>query len=296
MSYENFKPFETQDGQLHIEEREDLHEAAKDKRLGKAPAKSSPKQLHLATYAKKKAPAVPATFDFWKGKKPFPFYDMGNNEFGDCGIASQAEGQMRMERLEQNRTIEIPRDNILKAYFDLTAREYGGGDTGIYETDGLDQWRKPDLTFRDSKGRPCTIDAYVRVNQANIEEFKLALFLSAAHGLKLCFNLPIAWQQTDDWDLPEGQKMTGSWVPGSWGGHSMWVDATWRKGDILTLPSTWNQAAGTVTTRGITGFADECHLVIDSVNSWKKKKQVTDRIDLDALKSDVNQVSSQKIK
>jgi hypothetical protein len=45
------------------------------------------------------------------------------------------------------------------------------------------------------------------VNQANIEELKKALFLAGAHGMKICFNLPWAWSQTLEWDIPEGQQL-----------------------------------------------------------------------------------------
>jgi hypothetical protein len=285
--YENFKPFDTQIGSIHTEE------TVEGKRLGKAPARSHLLQLNLSDYLKKDV-AVPKVYNYWAKRKPFQPYDVGNNEYGCCTIASQVLLAQRMERIEQNRTIVIPKDNILKTYFDLTKRLYGGGDTGAYELDALNNWRNPDLTFRDDKKRPYTIDAFVRVNQANIDELKKALFLAGAHGMKLCFNLPWAWSQTLVWDLPEGQQLIGDYLPGGWGGHSTSCISRWDE-NWLWFPSSWKTVDIKVSWKAIAAYSDECYLPVDSVNAWKKKPAAK-IIDLKKLVSDVNMVSSQKIK
>jgi hypothetical protein len=274
-----------------------------DFRLGKAPAKGSPKLLSLNNYLTTTA-APPATYDFWAKRAPFPITDLGNNQYGDCTIASQVLLSERMERLEQRRTISVPKQNIVNVYFAMTQRLYGGGDTGAFEIDALSNWRKPDLTFRDDNNRPYTIDAYTAIDFRDVNAIKNALVLSGAHGIKVCFNLPYAWASTGQggtgmiWDIPAGQQPTGNYLPGSWGGHSMTAIAKYDQ-DWLYLPSSWQLPDGKISWRAFAIYCDEAYLVIDSVNSWKKRlagANLNVNLDLDALKGDVNSVSSQKIK
>jgi hypothetical protein len=268
-----------------------------DVRLGKLPAKSSLKALLFADFLTTDA-LPPETYNFWTKRKKFPVVSFGNTENGCCTIASQAVAALRMERLEQRRTVEITTDSVLKAYYDMTARLYGGGDTGAYETDALSNWRKPDLTFRDSKGRPFTIDAYTRINHFDHNAIRQAFYITAGKGLKVCFNLPWAWERrTSDrggiWDLPEGQSLTGEWMPGTWGGHSMWGISHYNK-DGFWVPHTWNIPDQFVTWRGAAAYMDEVHWVVDSWNAWKRTP-VSKAIDFEKLKEAVNSVSEQKI-
>ena len=261
-----------------------------DRRLGKGPAKAGPKALLFANYI---SPLViPQETNFWHKRVKFPFETYGNREHGCCTIASQALFAMKMERIEQRRTIDFADEEVLRVYYNLTSRLYGGGDTGAYEEDALSNWRKPDLTFRDKRGRPYTIDAYTKINHTNILEIKKAIYLSGGHGIKLCFNLPWAWASTYRWDVPENQALVGDWVPGSWGGHSMCSAHDYDEGGIW-VDHTWGVPPGYVTNAGLAAYCDEAHHVIDSINTWKKK---TNLVNFGALISDVNIVSSQKLK
>jgi hypothetical protein len=266
-----------------------------NRRLGKSFVKGHPKALIFSDYLSKTVVAPP-TYDFYKGKKPIPVHDTGNNEFGCCTIASQAIGAEYLERIEQRRTIQISRDQIVNTYFNMCERVYGSrADEGAYEIDALNNWRNADFTFRDYKGRPMTIDAYTKINHANIEEVKKALFLSAGHIIKVCFALPLAWASAYDnvWDIPEGQKLVGQWTPYSWGGHSMLEIAKYDQWGV-TLPSTWNQPAGKISWRAFATYCDEAYLVIDSVNQWKKRLTKKE-LNFGKLVSDVNMVSDVKI-
>lgn len=189
------------------------------KRVGAGFPKTSSNMLMFADYANKSV-VVPKVLRHWRNRTKFPVYDMGNGDNGDCGIASQALFQMKLERLERRRTIMVDKDEILRVYYNLTERLYGGGDTGIYEVDGLSNWRNPDLTFRDAKGNPLTIDAYTKVNHFSVEEVKKAIFLSGGKGIKVCFALPMAWANTLTWDYQD-QQLVGEWQKYSWGGHCL---------------------------------------------------------------------------
>lgn len=264
------------------------------RKLGKAKAvKSSPKLLHMANYAGDVY--VPPTYDFWSGRTDFPIQDWGNNKYGDCTIASQGEGAQRMERLEQRKTITIPAQSIIDVYFNLTTRLYGGGDMGAYELDALNNWRREDLTFRDTYGHPYTIQAFTAINHRSIDEVKKALYLSGSKGIKVCFALPLAWASRTDyvWDIPEGQQPIGEWLPYSWGGHSTWSISKYDK-DWVWILSTWQTPPFKMSWRAFSIYADEAYMVIDNVNSWKKRLAKKE-IDFKALVADVNMVSDVKI-
>lgn len=187
----------------------------------------------------------------------------------NCTRASQAYAIIRMERIEQKRTVSIDDDEVVRVYREMSKRLYGGGDNGAYEDDALNEWRNPETTIRDSYGKPYTIDAYLRINALNHDEVRAGIALSGGHGIKVCFNLPAAFQDLDRWDVPEGQALVGPWMPGSWGGHSMFgidydpVD--------FTTDDTWAHGPRKISWRAVAAYMDEAHLVIDSVDSWRKR-------------------------
>ncbi len=161
--------------------------------------------------------------------------------------------------------------------------------------DALSEWRREDATFKDVKGRPYTIDAFTRINQFQIEEVKKALFLGQSKGIKVCFNLPLAWSRIPGgtWDIPEGQPAIGEYLPGSWGGHSMTASGYNQNGIVLL--STWGFKDHLITWRAHATYSDENYLPVDSINAWKKNKEINKLIDLSNLKSSVNKVSSVQI-
>ncbi len=269
------------------------------KRCGRLPRTADPRDLQFATFARKPAHlvALPEATRFWAHRASFPRRTFGNDEVGDCTRAKQAAAALRMERLETRRTPGISDEEVRRVYFDMTERLYGGGDSGAYESDALSEWRKPDRTFKDAQGRPLTIDAYMRLSPSNLQQVKQALFLAGAHGIAVCFNLPAAWQTEEppgDWDLPAGQALTGDWQPGSWGGHSMWARDYDARG--LWVVHTWGLPDQRVSWRAVSAYMDEAHVVIDSLDFWRKSKPAAARaLDLGGLREAVNDLSSYPI-
>lgn len=266
-----------------------------NKHLGRSPRISDTRALHAAHYFRRALQQVtlPTRTHFWPKRRPFPIRSFGNTMHGSCTRSKQAIAAMRMERLETRNTPKISDEEVVRVYYAMTDRLYGGGDTGAYEIDALNEWRNPYLTFKDTKGRPLTIDAYAALNPSDHDELKRAIFLAGARGIAVCLNLPAAFSRIDppaDWDIPEGQALTGQWRPGTWGGHSMWC-LDWDEVGFW-LPHTWDLPMQRITYRAASVYLDEAHLVIDSVNAWKKRKPA---VDLAALVADVNAVSSLKI-
>lgn len=265
-------------------------------RLGRLPSKSSRKALMFSDFAK--FLKLPASQTYWSSKKPIPQRSYGNTEHGCCTRAKQAVAQTRMERLEQKKTITITDDEVIRVYYEMTERLYGGGDTGAYETDALDCWRNPEQTFRDNDGHQYTIDAYLRLNPANLDEVKAALALSGAKGIAFCMNLPAAFadiRPPKPWAIPEGQALIGKWMPGSWGGHSLNANGYTKEGVITD--HTWDMANQIITWDAWATYCDEAHVVIDSLNAWKKrlKGSPVAKLNLADVRDAVNAVSSVRI-
>lgn len=269
---------------------------------GKAQARGHEKLLQLSDFINPKAAQAdpPEEYNFWKGKAAFPLGTYGNDEIGDCTRASQAKLALQAERVEENRTVYVDPEEVKRIYFEATARLYPpGGDTGMFEIDALDCWRREDQTFSISSRQgakdkhPHTIDAYTRINQTDIKAVKRAIWLSGAHGAKVCFALPTAWQSSNSWDIPENQQPIGPYEPYSWGGHSM--TARYYNKSGLYLFSTWNLPDTFISWRAFAIYCDESYLVVDSIDKWRKKKEIAKVIDLTNLRAAVNSVSSVQI-
>jgi hypothetical protein len=266
-----------------------------EQRLGRLPAKASRKALMFSDFYK--YGDIPKKTNFWRTKSPLPLRHFGNNQYGDCTRAKQAVAAMRMERLEQKRTITVTDAEIIRVYTEMSDRLYGGGDNGAYEDDALNEWRRPETTFTDTAGRPYTIDAYLRLNAFNHEEVRAALSMAKARGLAICLNLPIAFANIlppRDWDIPEGQAPTGPWMPGSWGGHSLNMHDFDETG--FWLDHTWMLNPQRITYRAAAIYMDEVHIVLDSVNTWKKlARGPAGTLALKKVIEAVNDVSSYRI-
>jgi hypothetical protein len=269
-----------------------------ERRLGRLPAKASRKALQFADFFRYMD--VPTKTP---KRSTIPLRHYGNHEWGDCTRAKQAVAAVRMERIEQKRTIHVSDEEVIRVYQDMSNRLYGGGDNGAYEDDALSEWRRPETTFKDTNGRPYTIDAFLRINSKSQEEVKAALAFSQAKGIAICFNLPLAWSRVpagQPWLAPPDGRPIGDWTPGSWGGHSMWCHGYDAQGIIVD--QTWVIPPTLVSWDAVALYMDEAHLVIDSVNGWKRMQtqvepetQPVGALNMELLVSAVNDVSSYKI-
>jgi hypothetical protein len=267
-------------------------EIVQGQRLGRLPGKSTMRALQFSDFMKYLQ--LPRQTNYWTQKTALPLRTFGNDRYGCCTRAKQAVAIMRMERIENRKLVEITDEEVIRVYTEMSARLYGGGDNGAYEDDALSEWRKPATTLRDTKGHSYTIDAYLKINPSNQDEIRAAIALSGARGIAVCFNLPLAFSDIlppADWAIPAGQRLTGKWIPGSWGGHSMWM----HDYDITGcwLDHTWGIVPQRVTWEAVATYMDEAHVVIDSVDAWRSQpKSKAAKIDLSAVVDAVNSVSS----
>lgn len=276
--------------------------------LGKMPHRGDPRTLLLAQFLS--LDKIPAAFYLWKRRAPFMPRTFGNTQEGCCTKASQALAAMRFERLETSATISIADAEIHRVYREGCQRHYGTtDDVGMYETDALGDFRNQDTTFRDAKGHAITIDAYTAINPLNADEVRAGIATSGRWGIKLCLSLPLAYSRIEPpekWDVPADGKFTGDWVPGSWGGHSLFADSYDKTG--VRLVHSWYEGEGVdkaqwpfdkqwITWAGLAAYCDESYWLLQSIDAWRQKpKAEQGAVDVAGIRKAVNKVSPCKIK
>lgn len=253
-------------------------------RLGKHPYRHDERTLQLARFFKADEIAVPSTFDFDKGRKAFPNRMWGNDEYGDCVIAAEANDELRLERVETWQTPNIQDDDAINRYKSMTGcREPGDeNDTGLEIIVAMRNWRNQGF-LTSYKGRDYKIDAYGELDPANPEQLRMATYL--LHGIHFGFWLPAAAQKMTQSGVWDYNGETGSeWQPGSWGGHCVY-GKRFTQNSIFVL--TWEMEIE-VTNAFISKYADEAWGVVDSLDVWRK----TGHLDVDAMEKELSQITS----
>lgn len=231
---------------------------------------------------------VPAKYDFDKGKKPFPSRMWGNDAYGDCVIGGRANHMIRLERVEQRRTIPLSDDDAVTLYKALTGCQTAGdaNDTGLVVLDAMKQWKNQGWTLSGKSGvrssRCYTIAAYGELEPQDHEQLKMGIY--ALHGAHMGFWLPTAVQsQTANGRWDYNGESGPEWQPGSWGGHLVYSKRYDENGVYVI---TWGQEV-LVTWNFVDKYCDESWAVVDNLDSWRTKQT----INVPALMKELQQIS-----
>lgn len=256
-------------------------------KLGKNEHKHDDRTLMLANFFLPDI-RVPSTFDFDKNRRPFPVRMWGNDNYGDCVIAGRCNHELRLERIEQRRTISLTDDDAINEYKKLTGCVEPGdeNDTGLVVLDAMREWKNDGLYAAGHAGvsspRTYTISAYGELTPSDGAQLRMASYV--LHGIHFGFWLPAAAQQMTRTQLWDYNGETGpDWQPGSWGGHLVYskaFDATSH--EVLT----WGMRVK-VTDNFIKKYCDEAWAVVDSFDSWRTKQT----IDVEKLTDQLRQIS-----
>jgi hypothetical protein len=253
-------------------------------RLGKQPHKHDDRTLRLARYFDTSGIVIPENFDFDAKRKPFPVRMWGNDQYGDCVIAAEANGELRLERVETWQTVPIVDADAINRYKLLTGCKEAGdeNDTGLVILDAMRNWRK--LGFLTAyKERDYKIDAYGELDTHDPQQLREGIYL--LHGIHFGFALPAAAQEMTNNGVWDYKGETGSeWEPGSWGGHCVYAKK-YTPESIYVL--TWGMEIE-VTNAFVHKYADEAWGVVDSLDAWRK----TGHFNVDAMESDLSQIST----
>jgi hypothetical protein len=227
-------------------------------KLGKAAAKRDARNLRFATLVKAK-PKLPAEYDFDLKHKGIPTPMFANDEYGCCVISGRAHQTLRFELIEQNAKLAITKQEVIAEYL----KETGGEDTGLIVLDSLKLWRKNGWKAAKTNYKS---KAFTEITPTDHTSMKQAVFMDVGVGLGL--SLPLSAQAQlqagKPWDVVTG---AGS-KPNSWGGHYVYVPGYTKKGPVCV---TWGRKQQ-MTWAFIDKYCDEAYVIIDDVNSAKKKK------------------------
>lgn len=245
-------------------------------RLGKLPHVEHPKTLKLASVLAVDL-KIPEELDVEKTKAPFPVSSWGNDQYGNCVKASQANQTLRLERTEHRRTPLITVPDVVQEYRDECLREFGHApaspddqyDNGLVVLYSLRNWRKLGwdvyITSKSKKKTNQRIDLFGELDKNNIRQLKAAALYM--RGIQFGFDLPItAQQQTRDsvWDVVSGSAPETN--PGSWGGHCVYGKPKYTKKGMVVL--TWGREV-LVTWPFIGRYCDEAWAVVDALDSTR---------------------------
>lgn len=171
-------------------------------RLGKLARKNDPRTLRLAKYLTPEA-AYPVAADWTTGVSSWPMY--GNDSLGDCTCAA-AGHMIQAWTAAVGRELTPEEAQVIGAYWAT-----GSEDTGRYELDVLNYWRKTGIG--DDK-----IAAFVAIDPKNLDHVRFAI--ATFGGVYVGVALPLTAQGQPEWTVV-GDGQSGGSAPGGWGGHAI---------------------------------------------------------------------------
>ena len=195
-----------------------------------------------------------------------------NDIYGDCVIAGRAHQTLRFEDFEQKSVIPISDTDVTTEYF----KESGGYDNGLDITNSLNAWRQG----WTAAGQNYSIYAYAQVNIQNQNEVMAAMYL--LNGLYIGLLLPVSAQTQDIWDVA-----TENGVPGSWGGHCVYLVA--YDADGLTC-MTWGERKK-MTWAFFRKYCNQAYAIVDNKDSWV----ANDTLDMSALTAYLVEVTGEPV-
>lgn len=254
-------------------------------KLGKQDHQHDDKTLMMANFIE--VPVLPTKYDFEKHRAKFPARMWGNDAYGDCVIAAQANHLLRMERVEQRRTIALSDNDAITRYKEMTGCQEPGdeNDTGLVMLSAFSDWRnsgfdrtaeKPYHTFK--------IAAYGELDPLDDHQLRAAIYL--LKGIHFGFALPITAQdQTDQgkWDVVNGPGSEA----GSWGGHAVFSDKYDEDGIYVW---TWEREIY-VTNAFIHKYCDEAWAVVDDFDAWRS----SDHLDVKGMIGKLHDIGAKNI-
>jgi hypothetical protein len=272
--------------ETHVDKHENYQNIHTDGQLMGAlkPDTADTRTVRLMEFADT-SKSAPLTFDWeMKGgqgtvlryKKPFePFR---GQQFGSCTISSQAEYLRRVERsVKFGKDLYISDDIVNQRYFRLS----GGQDTGLYETDALNDLVTTGFVFDTWNYK---ITGYASVGDAGQNKVTdldaLRFAIANFNGAKLCIDVP----QNLYHSAPDDQI---DYDPASpiVGGHSMYWDAYDTSG--FWVVHTWTRKRQYVTNAFVTNLATEAHSLIDA-----KDVRMAKLIDMKKFKAAVREAQN----
>jgi hypothetical protein len=209
-------------------------------KLGRHPANLSRVAAHLQArdvLNLSTLPSRPAARDWGMvDGSPLAYQMFDNDQMGDCVFASLGNSQIT-QSANSGVEVAILDSDIIDAY-----SRFGGYVPGDGSTDNGANMLEVGLRLSHGElvaGRKLL--CFVAINPK--DDDMMAAASEFFGGLWLGFDLPLAWQGADQWDVAPDDSTSGKWAPRSWGGHAVHAHAyspsinqltTWTQGMPLT--------------------------------------------------------------
>ena len=251
------------------------------KKLGKLAPKHDPRTFKLEKYLLPGLPQPPISYGWSEGVKHWGM--MGNDKVGNCTAAEAGHHIMTWTHAVGNLTIPSDED-VLTFYSAVTGYDpcrtdaecNNPTDTGAAMLDVLKYFKNVGLGGHK-------IAAFASCNPQNTQHIKLGIEIFG--GLSVGVFLPISAQGQTIWDIPKGQKLTGEWEPGSWGGHCVLItDYDYKY--LRTV--TWGDEK-LMTWEWFMTYCDEAYAMIS--NDFLKGHVTPAGFDLINLQNDLNRLN-----
>lgn len=228
---------------------------------------------------------VPTRFDFDRHRRPLPLIDMGNNDWQNCVIASQANQLLRFERIEQRQTIMLGASDVVARYKNFTGAvaPEDTRDRGMQVLDAMKSWRNQGWPLATKTGvKNYSIAAYGELEPQDQAGLRAACY--TMHGIHLGFWLPIsAKKMAGDGHWYFSHKNGKDGEPGTWGGLLAYAKAFDPDGFQITA---WGTTIW-VSNGFIEKYADECWATVASFADWRSVQA----IDVEALKLKLGEIT-----
>lgn len=251
-------------------------------RLGKRDYEHDRRTLMLTDHLDSAMP-YPETYDFDKGRKPFPVSSFGNDDWGNCVKVGQAQQTLRLERIERRTTPLITAPDVIQAYKDECLREFGAApvsagdvnDGGLVVIKNLRNWRSIGwevfLAQNSKKKTLQQIFAFGELSGSQTQLRQACYLLNGVHfGINLPLTARVQWRNKEPWDVVPGNAP--EMRPGSWGGHLVY-SCRYTKGGWFV--KTWGRDHP-VTDAFLDKYADERWAVVDAQDPLGKISKFLD--------------------
>lgn len=198
-------------------------------KLGKKAAKIDPRTFKISKYFTAALPAPPADVDYTSGITSWGM--MLNDNLGDCTIAGCGHAEQVWSAARKGE-YTLPDAAILQKYEMWCGYNPAdpSTDQGGVELDVLNHWRHSPGFWRHP------LLAHADVTAHKLKEVCQSIELFG--GVYIGVQLPISAQGSSTWDVSSG----GDAVPGSWGGHCVFVPKYRTENDkIIFTAISWGE-------------------------------------------------------
>ena len=195
---------------------------------------------------------VPQAFNYFDGLKPDVAF--ANDSWPDCTVAGQAHAVRVITQVVWGQEVILPDPQVLEVFTGLG----GTRTTGLVETDVLDFMCTTGIPLPTGQTEDI-FSGYVHLDHTDLQSLRAAAWVfGGVHiGSRLPKEADVLFENGQDFDIPEGQPLTGQWEPDE--GHEMLCAGADADGYLRMM--TWGRVVR-VSPRFAAAYVDAAQVAI----------------------------------